>query len=210
MATDVTVAIPWRAQPDRIAAHTRIRRFWAHHGFTVIEADSRAHAPFSLASARNNAVRQVKTGQVIVADADALPDIGSVFTALQNTDGVTWPFTTYRHIPGDYADRADLMSAPIDREYPRSVGGIFVTATAHYWELGGMDERFSPRWGYEDNAFHTVVATLSRAHRTPGLVFSFNHAADRDQSEDNPNRHRAQLYRLAAARPELMRELIKR
>lgn len=208
--TEATVAIPWRPAPDRMAAHARVIAFWLHHGFTVVEADSRLGQPFSLPQARNNAVKKVRTPKVIVADADTIPDIGAVHQALANDDGVTWPFTLYRHISGEYAQRADLMTAPMDRQYLRSVGGIMVTSVATYWDLGGMDERFEHRWGYEDNAFHTVVVTLSKAHRTPGIVFSFNHSADRDMSVNNPNRHRAQLYALAARSPAIMRELIKR
>lgn len=210
--TKATVAIPWRPQPDRLAAHTRVTNFWKHHQFPVIEADSTPNLPFSLAEARNNAVRQTTTPLVIVADADAIPDIGAVHKALANEDGVTWPFTEYRHIPGDYADKPDLMTAPIDRTYRNSVGGILVTHTDTYWTLGGMDERFDRRWGYEDNAFHHAANTLSTTHRTPGILFSFNHtvAGGRELTHDNPNRWRADLYRLAAGTPGLMKELIKR
>lgn len=207
---DVTVAIPWRPQPDRQLAHIRITEFWKHHGFRTVEADSNPGRPFSVAQARNNAIRQVTTPKVIVADADAIPDIAAVHAALANDDGITWPFTEYRHIPGEYALKPDLMTAPIDRTYHNSVGGIFITTTETYWQLGGMDERFGHRWGYEDNAFHHVVTTLSTAHRVPGILFSFNHAADRELTHDNPNRWRADLYRMAAGTPQLMRELIKR
>jgi predicted glycosyltransferase involved in capsule biosynthesis len=102
------------------------------------------------------------------------------------------------------------MTAPVDRIYRNSVGGCFVTTVDEYWRLGGMDERFDRRWGYEDNAFHNVVTTLSTEHRIPGILFSFNHHADREMTHDNPNRHRADLYRFAAGTPQLIKELIKR
>jgi hypothetical protein len=207
--TDTTVAIPWRPQPDRLDAYRRVTAFWQHHGFPTVTADSNPTLPFSLAEARNNAVHKVKTSQVIVADADAIPDIAAIHTALDNT-GVTWPFNEYRHIPGTYANNPDLMTAPIDRLYRNSVGGCIVTHTATYWTLGGMDERFDRRWGYEDNAFHAVVTTLSTAHRVPGILFSFNHTAEREMTHDNPNRWRADLYKYAAGTPQLIRELIKR
>ena len=121
-----------------------------------------------MAEARNNAVHQIITPLVIVADADAIPDVGAVHAALANEDGVTWPFTQYRHIPNEYALKPDLMTAPIDRTYRNTVGGCFITHTDHYWELGGMDEQFDRRWGYEDNAFADVVNTLSTMHRIPG------------------------------------------
>jgi hypothetical protein len=190
---DVTVAIPWRQQLDRIKPYKRVTAFWTHHGFPIVTADSNPTLAFSLAEARNNAVAKVTTPLVIVADADTIPDIGAVHAALANENGVTWPFHQYRHIPNEYADKADLM-----------------TTFDEYWRLGGMDERFDRRWGYEDNAFHHVVTTLSTEHRIPGILFSFNHAADREMTHDNPNRHRADLYKYATQKPELMRELIKR
>lgn len=207
---DVTVAIPWRPQPDRLIPHIRATEFWDYHGFQIIEADSNPDLPFSMCEARNNAVHKVRTTKVILADADAIPDIAAVIQALNNDDGVTWPFTIYRHIPNDYAVKPDLMTAPIDRTYRNSVGGCLICSVETYWQLGGMDERFERRWGYEDNAFHDVVTTLSKAYRIPGILFSFNHQADREMTHDNPNRYRADLYRMAAGNPGLMRELIKR
>lgn len=211
MATEreATVAIPWRPQPDRMNAHARVVAFWEHNGFRIIEADSTPELPFSLSEARNNAVRQVTTPVVIVADADTIPDIGRVHQAI-DMDGVIWPFERYRHIPADWVDRADLMAAPADREYNESLGGLLVTQCDLYWQLGGMDDRFERRWGYEDNAFHAAAETLATVHRLPGVVFSFNHDADRDLSLDNPNRHRWDLYKFARGKPQMMRELLKR
>ncbi len=122
---------------------------------------------------------------------------------------MTWPFATYRHIPAQYVDSADLMSAPVDQEYVGSVGGIFVTRRETYWDLGGMDEGFV-RWGYEDSAFYLVARTLSTVNRLPGIIFSFNHSADRDVTDNNPNKHRYQLYEFAFGKPQVMRELVKR
>lgn len=207
MTSDATVAMPWRPQPDRLAARGRVLSFWRHHKFKVVEADSNPRLPFSLARARNNAVRKITTPRVIVADADTIPDIAAVTAALE-LDGVTWPYDIYRHIPSEYADKPDLMTAPIDQQYNNSVGGIIITTTQTYWALGGMDEHFQ-QWGFEDRAFHLAAATLSTTHRTPGIVFSFNHAADRDQSTENPGFWRNQLYRMAANQPQLMKELIK-
>jgi hypothetical protein len=200
--------MPWRPAPDRIAAHDRVVDFWHHHGFTIVAGDSRPDAPFNLAQARNNAVRRADADVVIVSDADTVPDIGSVLAAIEKP-GVTWPFTAYRHIPAEYADKADLMSARVDQEYNGSVGGIFVTSRDTYWNLGGMDEGFT-RWGYEDSAFYLVAKTLSTVNRLPGIVFSFNHSAERDMTDGNPNKHRYQLYEFACGKTQVMRELVKR
>ena len=207
---DVTVAIPWRAQPDRVDAYKRVTQFWESTGWPITIADSTTEQ-FSLCEARNNAVRQADTDIVIVADADTIPDLGSVVAAVNDPVGVCWPFQHYRHIPGEYHDHPDLMTAPIDRQYKGSVGGLFVCTQETYWGLGGMDERMEARWGGEDTAFRYVAHTLSTVSRKPGIVFSFNHSADRDMDKaTNPNLVRLELYKFCSGRPELMRELIKR
>ena len=206
---NATVCIPWRAQPDRLPAYDRVRNFWSHFGFPVIIADSDEGKPFHISEARNNAVFEADTDNIILADADTIPDMGAVYEALEN-ECVTYPFTTYRHIRADYVNAADLMTAPVDREYRRSVGGVLVCPRQQYWNLGGMDERFEARWGYEDNAFHIVASTLGWVKRVSGYIWSFNHAADRDLTDDNPNKHRFALYQAAAGKPAMMRELIKK
>jgi glycosyltransferase involved in cell wall biosynthesis len=209
MGTDATVCIPYRATPDRVAAYRRVRAFWKHHGFPVVTGDSGSET-FNLAASRNAAVRKAKTRNVIVADADTIPDIEQVYVAL-DTSGITWPFAEYRHIPGECVKRSDLMLAPVDRYYSASVGGLFVCSVDDYWAAGGMDERFSHRsWGYDDSAFYLAARTFGLANRTShGIVFSFNHSADRDMTNDNPHKTRYQLYRMCDGHPDLMRELIR-
>ena len=211
MDTDTTVVIPWRATPDRIQAHERVRQFWQHFGFPVIEANSNARMPFHLAEARNKGVKAATSQAVIVADADTIPDIAAVMLALDMLEYpmVIYPHDRYRHIPGEHADKADLMTAPYAKEIRNSVGGLFITQRTTYLELGGMDERFERRWGYEDSAFVLVATTFAKVQRCSGLVFSFDHAADRDMTENNPNRARYQLYKMCFGNPALMRELLK-
>jgi hypothetical protein len=203
--------MPWRPQPDRIAAHDRVRDFWRHFGFRVIEANSNPDLPFNLSVARNNAARQAQDADVLIlADADTIPDIASVLAAVDDPqECVTYPFHTYLHIPGEWVTRADLFAARPDQRYNASVGGIFVCTAEIYWELRGMDERFYPVWGYEDNAFAMAAHTICGIRRLAGTVFSFNHSAERDMSQDNPNKPRFDLYRHANGNPAMMRELIR-
>jgi hypothetical protein len=205
--------MPWRPTPDREPAHRRTRAFWQHAGIPVTEADSHPNQPFNLSAARNNAAHACTTDLIIVADADTIPDLGAIHTALTDLEChphlVIWPYHTYRHIPADWTNQPDLMAAPIDRIYHNSVGGLLITTQETYWALGGMDEHFQG-WGYEDNAFHAAATTLAAVTRLPGIVFSFNHPTDRDTSTENPNRHRHELYKFALGKPAIMRELIKR
>jgi Glycosyl transferase family 2 len=211
---DATVCIPWRSQPDRVAAHHRVCTFWQHHGLPVVMADSDWRQPFQLSEARNSAVRRASTEVIIVADADTIPDIAGVLEAVElvaSTPGVIiWPYIYYRHIPAEYADKADLFSAPVVAEYRNSVGGVLVTTRSTYWAVGGMDERCARCWGFEDNCFYLAAYTLASVRRLDGVVFSFDHPMERDVSENNPNRSRWQLYQLASGKPHLMRELVKR
>ncbi|AXQ64478.1 galactosyl transferase [Gordonia phage Neville] len=212
MTTTADICIPWRAQPDRIPAHERVIDFWKHHRFNPIEGDSDGRRKaFSICEARNRAVRQSKADVVVLSDADTIPDIARVLEAIESvgSDEVIYPFTYYRHIPGEYVNSSDLHAAPIDKEYRGSVGGTMVIRRDTYWAWGGMDERFEPRWGYDDSAFQLVAKTLGKVTRMPGVIYSFNHAADRDMSVENPNRWRFDLYKLCVNKPQLMRELIK-
>lgn len=206
---DVTCCLPWRSAPDRIPAYERVRSFWDYHGVKVVEADSDPSQPFSLAEARNNAVSKATTTHVIVADADAIPDIGNVLRSVGRS-GVTWPYTVFRHIDSEWATRSDLFGAPIWKQYTHSVGGIFVTSQETYWDIGGMDPLMHRCWGYEDNCFSVAAKTLASVHRCEGMVFSFNHSADRDMTEDNPNKARYRLYLACRDQPAMMRELIRR
>ncbi|QGH75849.1 galactosyl transferase [Gordonia phage Syleon] len=207
------VCIPWRATPERKPAFARVTDFWLHHDFELLTGDSdRRSKSFSITQARNKAVNASKGDVVILADADTIVDIAAVREAISTVKPgeVIYPFATYRHIPGDAVSDSDLHAAPVEQEYRNSVGGIMVTLKDTYWELGGMDERFEPRWGYEDSAFKLAAETLGTVRRLPGTIYSFNHPADRDLSYGNPNRHRFDLYRACAGKPNLMRELVKR
>lgn len=207
----VTVCIPWREQPERIRPHLRVLSFWDHFGFKVVEADSDPKRPFHLAQARNNAIGKARTDVFITCDADTIPDIGAVKTGLDMLDGagVVYPHNKFRHIPGSLVDDSDLMRAPVDRVYHHSDGGIFMSSKSIYADIGRMDERFSPTWGYEDSAFRCAAETLSTIARVPGVLMSFNHSVDGDRAMDNPNKARYQLYQFCYRKPDLMRELIK-
>lgn len=207
-----TVCIPWRATPERKPAFDRVKQFWTHHGFKVVTGNSPTKEPFNVCKARNKAVRQTDADNIIVADADTIPDIGAVYRAIETLQPgrVVWPFTKYRHIPADTVTEPDLHNVRPIREYAGSVGGLFICQRETFWDFGGMDERFHPVWGYDDTAFHLVVKTLGDVQRIPAYVYSFDQGGDhRDMSNDNPNKDRFRLYSLCDGKPALMRELIR-
>jgi predicted glycosyltransferase involved in capsule biosynthesis len=208
-----TVCIPWRPTDDRLSAHDRIRRFWDHFGFHVVEGDSDPNRPFHRAQARNNAIDKAYTDAIIFCDADTLPMISVVYAALDELDtaGVVYPHTSYRHIPAEYVFKEDIMLAPPVKEYRNSDGGVFLTTKKTYWDVGGMDERLHPVWGFEDSCFSLAAATLSTVKRLAGIMISFNHHVDGDRIiGESANWHRWQLYVMCQGKPDLMRELIRK
>lgn len=218
-----TVCIPWRATPDRIAAHDYCMKYWADHGFTVINGDSDPSKPFLCGQARNNAARQAKTDIVIIADGDTVPgDIDQIYAAIDlvNLDSrcAVWPFTVYKHVPAASMELRDLRQSPVDQEYRHgSPGGMVVINRETFWSICGFDERFVPgAWGFDDTSFLLAAKTLLKVERVDGTVYSFNHSVDssgvdgRDLSENNPNKARWRLYEFASRASEaVMRELVK-
>lgn len=180
-----TVAIPWRPEPQRLAPYERVRKFWAYAGLPVVTADSDRRKPFNLAAARNKAVRKVKTDVVILCDADSVPDLRSVLAAVADPAGMTLPFSLYRTIPAEWAERPDLLAAPTLLSSKMSTGGCWVITTANYWRVGGCDERFTT-WGGEDVSFYFAAEIFVGARRTNGTIHAFHNDRDRDTEKVNP------------------------
>lgn len=201
----MTVCIPWRPTADRTPAFTRVRAWWQEHGFRIVTADSN-HEMFNVSASRNAAVAVSRTSTIIVADADTIPDLHALHTALDDPNGVVYPFDAYRYLLPEALTAPDLNVAPFEREYRASVGGLLVTTQETFWHIGGFDEGFL-NWGYEDNAFQLTAQTLSQVRRVPGIVYAYAHDAERDLTVSNPGRARCQLYRFAAGKPDVMRHL---
>ena len=211
-----TVCFPWRAQPDRIAAHDRCKAYWEKAGFRVVEADSDPTKPFVCNEARNNAARLADTDILIIADADTLPDhIDQITAAIKLIEDdhadIVWPFTLYRYIPNGW--EGDFSEAAIVGETYLSPGGIVVAGSNSFWRIGGYDPRFIPgASGFDDTAFLKAAETLSRVTRIYGTVWSWDHpmSVERKYDEDNPNYPRFRLYEYAEGDQELMTEVIRR
>jgi hypothetical protein len=225
MKPDVTVCIPWRKSPSRIAAYERVREFWWLVNWPVIVADSDTEI-FSLAQARNNAVAQADTEVVVISDADTIPDVRNIIKAVCEPVGVCWPFTNYRILPAEYVETPfdELAGVPHinawDGDGPNGVGGCLVCTADEYWRLGGQPPEFIG-WGWEDTAFTCIVETLSTVRRIPGNIYAFEHNTnaagyvgaladspgwDRDMSR---NEELMAPYKAGRGRPWLMREIIR-
>jgi Methyltransferase domain/N-terminal domain of galactosyltransferase len=229
-----TVCIPWRPSKSRLAAFERVKDFWAMFGWPVIIADSNTKV-FSLAQARNNAVRQAETEVVVISDADTLVDPLNVLRAVAEPSGICWPFTKYRIIDPKYLDVPlhELASVPFintwDGNGVAGVGGCIVATRKEFQRLGGQPPEFIG-WGWEDTSFTAIAGTLSRVKRLEGHVYSFEHNQKPRHSTgsihdtyvgakaDSPgwtrnvkrNEELFQVYRIAQGRPWLMRAVLAR
>jgi SAM-dependent methyltransferase len=219
-----TVCIPWRPTPSRIAPFARIMDFWPMFGWPIITADSDTEI-FSLAQARNNAVRQAKTDIVVISDADTLIDPLNVLRAAADPTGIWWPFDKYRVISPEYLDTpiSELINVPHVNTWDGAgiagVGGAIITSQKEYWRLGGTPPEFCG-WGWEDTTFTLIARTLSTVRRLSGCVYAFEHNRDADRyigaRADSPgwdrditrNKKLFDYYRPGDGRAWLMRELI--
>lgn len=204
-----------------MAAFDRVQRFWQENcpDWPIITADSDTKI-FNLSQARNNAVRQASTEVVVIADADTLPPLESVHTAVANPVGMIWPHMRWVLVPPEYVDRPieDFPDAPILLEYPDGLGGVMVCTQTEFWRLGGYPPEMQG-WGFEDSCFNLVARTLSRFHRIGGTAYSIENTEGKKDNpgwtrNDNPlapkNRARMQHYLRAAGKPWLMQEVIAR
>jgi hypothetical protein len=191
--TLATVCMPWRPQPDRLAAYEHCVNFWNDNGFPVIAADSDPAEWFLCSQARNNAVRQADTPVVIIVDANKFP---------ANMAAV---------------DRAIELAAEGKVCFMCSGGGFIVTSRESFWGIGGFDEDFEPGvWGLDDSAFIHTADTLLDTVRLDGKVCVFGMSASHQSGwrvrisspTDNPNWSRYVLYETARGNPEAMRELV--
>lgn len=227
---DVTVCIPWRPSPSRIPLFKRVMEFWTEVGWPVVTADSDTEV-FSLAQARNNAVRKADSEIVVISDADTIPTFANVADAcaitVEDPVGVCWPFTNYRIIDPRYLDTPfdRLSEVPIVNDWDGDgfvgVGGCLVAASEEFWRLGGQPPEFIG-WGWEDTAFTYIAQTLSTVRRIKGHIYSFEHNTHAEEyiggKSDSPgwdrdndrNQELVRTYRAALGRAWLMRELIKR
>jgi hypothetical protein len=146
---EATVCIPWRPSPSRIPIFERVMAFWEQVGWPVVTADSDTEI-FSLAQARNNAVRKARTEVVVICDADTIPVLDNVRAAVADPQQcVCWPFTHYRilstdylYTPFDQLDRAPYMTTSWDGDGVNGVGGCLVATQTEYWRLGGQPPEF--------------------------------------------------------------------
>jgi hypothetical protein len=219
----VTIVIPWRPQPSRLAAFDTVVDWYRTHlpEAQIVTIDSEDEL-FNLSRCRNLGIARVEREKgdgevVIVGDADTLPQIGALREAVAaaTSDGlVHLPYTDYHWL--GRAGTADLLAgaAPEDCDFELVRGacsGVYVTTPATWWSHGGQDERFRG-WGFEDAAWYVAHETLlgEPPRRHSGAVFAMHHETQlREGPQYDLNAELMQRYRDVAADPAAMRQLVE-
>jgi len=129
---------------------------------TLVDTD---HEKFNLAACRNRGVVEAEHDTVVVADADTIPDLAALVTAINTVaqgDTTHLPFRTARFIDGRATQRVLRGVRAISQpgyEHPFHYGSLMVTTKDIWARHGGQDERFIG-WGYEDWAWKLAHDTL--------------------------------------------------
>ncbi|PRY69990.1 hypothetical protein B0I08_101112 [Glaciihabitans tibetensis] len=215
----LTVLIPWRSQPSRIAAFDAVATWYRTHFADVeIRTVDSPEAVFNLAQCRNLAVAGVQNADevVVINDADTLPELESLLAAIAAaaTSGVVHlPYTEYRWLGAagttQYAAGRPLVDCDFELVHG-ACSGIYVATPATWWAHGGQDERFRG-WGFEDAAWYLAHATLlgEEPRRHSGRVYALHHEPQlRAGVQYDANAAWMERYRAAVGDAISMRALV--
>lgn len=187
---NVAIVIPWRAQPDRQYAMTRVKEWYrqAMPDAKIILADDNKRL-FCLSGCRNIGVKiaeNLGADVVVINDADTLPQIEPLLDAISaayNDTLVHLPYTEYRSLrkqgtveftKGKVLEECDAFIVD------GACSGVYVASPKTWWSHYGQDERFRG-WGFEDAAWaaaHKVILG-SEPVRHEGKVFSMHHKSQK-------------------------------
>ena len=219
----LTVVIPWRPQPSRLAAFDEVHAWYTAHlpEAAIVTVDS-GDDPFNLARCRNIGVAGARSSDdaggdvVVIGDADTLPQrepLLDAIAAARTSGRVHLPYTEYHWLGRDgtaqFRDGRALEEC--DFELVRGAcSGVYVTTPETWSAHGGQDERFRG-WGFEDAAWYVAHETLlgEPPRRHEGMVFALHHEAQlREGPQYDANAELMQQYRDAAASREAMHEFV--
>lgn len=234
--TDITLAIPYSVEdpnPERERLLDFVLARWQlrspNSRIIISDDDSNVGGVWNRARARNNALSQVKTRYVVIADADTIISMKSIRQALELIEArlpyASWvlPYgpSNYYNLTQEYTESVLKRGAVADMppedklEYEHKLeswAGVLVMTTAAFERVGGYDERFIG-WGGEDNAFRLAMDTLWAPHdRVDGACVHLWHSAPESERFGNPNwnhnRVLLQEYTVRYGRPKAMKDFI--
>ncbi len=211
----VTVVLPWRPQPSRLAAFEAVSEWYreALPEASVVTVDSDDDV-FNLARCRNLGVRRIDDPSevVVIGDADTVPQRAALLEAIdaaRDSDLVHLPYTRYHWLGREGTASYLAGVAPEECAYELVRGacsGVYVTTPRTWWKHGGQDERFRG-WGFEDAAWYVAHETLlgEPPRRHEGIVFALHHETQvREGPQYDANAALMQRYRDASVDRESM------
>jgi hypothetical protein len=206
MPLRAAIVVPYRGgEPLREARWMRVREHLDTHlpRWPIITADDERWARFNRAASRNLGVQIAEAAgysTVITCDADTLLDPAGVEWAVAVADSVDRMVIPFRwYVSLDFEGTEDAMREPWAArdgwtswgQLDWSVGGSMVMPTHLWWELGGMDDRFTG-WGGEDMAFLIAHRALlgADAIRPVGNNWRCFHLAHETSHDPDSPEHR--------------------
>ena len=182
MAGEVFVAVPWR---DRGNTHAQESLDYViEHLYSILHqpvhlVDS-PEGPWSLAAARNRAVREAHDAEadvVVICDADTIVEADALLRAVElaaDCGRIVLPYTLFRALTPASSSAVisgiDPRAVPDGGRLDWSVGGVQVAQPDTWARAGWQDERFT-MWGCEDTAFALAAARLVGPHeRVDGVI----------------------------------------
>ena len=190
----LTVIIPWRPQPSRMAAFAAVTAWYRDRaelfgGVDIRTVDS-GDAPFNLARCRNVGIDGLDDpdAPVVVNDGDTIPEEKPLLAALADAASsglVHLPYTVYRWLGPDGTAEYE-SGTPIDAcgwtLITGACSGVYVTTPRTWRAHGGQDQRFRG-WGFEDSAWYAAHTTLLGAvpPRHEGNVYALVHETQQRQ-----------------------------
>jgi len=164
--------------------------------------------PFNRAWGMNVAARLAESDVLIVSDADMIMDqqtLGLAAAACHGQHGAINPYRRMRDLSESETRALVDRTMTIDQlpqqdsntrnrtgigEFVSFCGGIFVIQRALYFDIGGMDERFSG-WGGEDDAMsHKLLKLYPNARELDrSMAFHLWHPRDTAQCYGHKDYH---------------------
>lgn len=204
----LTVIVPWRSQPSRLAAFASLRRWYERHvPDAIIHTIDSDDELFNLARCRNLGMAAVPdpTEVVVINDADTVPELAPLLEAVDaaRTSGlVHLPYTRYHWLGRSGTAQFLAGAEPADCDFELVHGarsGVYVATPATWLTHGGQDERFLG-WGFEDAAWYLAHETLlaQAPQRHTGAVYALHHETQLREGEQF-ERNAAHMGRYEAA-----------
>jgi glycosyltransferase involved in cell wall biosynthesis len=215
VVVDVSLVIPWRSHPSRVAAFDFVCSFFSDflnardELWELILCDGDPSLPFNVSAARNAGVRAAKADVLLIVDADSFAEPEAIAAALDSAaDGrMHFCFDTFVYLNEEESSQVLAGAQPNRRSGAPHESSVMVISRDAYWIAGGSDERFT-HWGGEDNALRLAAESmLGAAQWHSGVGFTLHHESNRWCRPEQVAL--LQRYRDARLNRNLMVELLK-